>query len=68
MTDQTKNPIFWCLVCVVVGMGIGIWGMIKADCIGPNCWIGSGFLKWTGGILLVAGLVGWQVLGSNKRK
>jgi hypothetical protein len=65
--SELKNPIFWCLIAVLTGIGLGVWGMIKGDCIGTNCWVGSGFLKWTGGILAAAGLVGWQILGNRKR-
>jgi hypothetical protein len=66
--SELKNPIFWCLVAVLLGGGLLIWGAIKGDCSGPNCWVGSGFLKWAGGILLGAGLIGWQVFGNQKRK
>jgi hypothetical protein len=53
-------------IAFVGGIGIGAWGLIKADCIGPNCWVGSGFLKWTGGILIVAGLIGFFTFGNRK--
>jgi hypothetical protein len=36
MSDQKKNPIFWCFIAVLAGFGLGIWGLIKTDCIGPN--------------------------------
>lgn len=68
MTNQSKNPIFWGIIVLVLGMGLGIWGMIKGDCIGPNCWVGSGFLKWTGGLLCIAGLAGMAVFGGGKEK
>lgn len=68
MTNQTKNPLFWCIVAFIVGLGIGAWGLIKADCIGPNCWVGSGFLKWAGGILIVAGLAGMAIVGGKGRR
>lgn len=64
--SELKNPIFWCLISLLLGVGLGVWGMIKGDCIGPNCWVGSGFLKWAGGILAAAGLIGWQILGSRR--
>lgn len=68
MTNQSKNPIFWGLVVFVAGMGLGAWGLIKEECIGSNCWIGSGFLKWAGGILIITGLVGLAIFGGGKTK
>jgi hypothetical protein len=67
LKKESKNPIFWGLVAIVVGAALLIWGAVKADCGGPGCWAGSGFLKWTGGILIAAGLVCWALL-SNKPK
>jgi hypothetical protein len=68
MANEKKNPIFWGLIAVVVGIGLGIWGMIKADCIGgPGCWVGSGFLKWSGGILIAGGLGIWAIMSNPKR-
>lgn len=67
MTNQFKNPVFWCLISVLVGIGLGVLGLIRNDAIGN--YKGAGFLEWSGGILLLAGLIGWQVLGgSSKRK
>lgn len=66
MTNQSKNPVFWSLMVLLLGIGLGVWGMIKADCSGPNCWVGSGFLEWTGGILIVAGIAGFFTLGNRK--
>lgn len=68
MTNQFKNPIFWGLIILLSGIGLGVWGIIKGDCIGPNCWVGSGFLKWTGGILCIAGLGTWAIFGGGKTK
>jgi hypothetical protein len=56
------------LVAFIAGMGIGIWGLIKQDCIGPNCWVGSGFLLWTGGIMIVAGLIGMAMIGGKTNR
>ncbi len=65
--SELKNPVFWCVIAFFLGMGLGIWGMIKADCIGgPGCWIGSGFLKWAGGILIGGGLIGFFTVGNRK--
>lgn len=66
MSNQAKNPIFWCLIILLAGIGLGVWGMIKGDCIGLNCWVGSGFLKWAGGILCILGLGGFFVFGNRK--
>lgn len=68
MTNQTKNPAFWCLVSFVVGMGLGAWGLIKSDCIsGPGCWVGSGFLKITGIVLIALGAAGWAIMSNKPR-
>lgn len=66
MSNQTRNPIFWCLIIFLLGGALLIWGAIKGDCSGPNCWVGNGFLMWAGGILGVAGLVGWFIFGNRK--
>jgi len=68
MTNQSRNPIFWGLVIILLGIGLGVWGMIKGDCIGPNCWVGSGFLKWAGGILCIVALAIWGIFGGRKTK
>lgn len=52
-------------IAFVAGIGLGIWGMIKEDCSGPNCWVGSGFLMWTGGIMIVGGLIGMAAIGGK---
>ncbi len=57
--SELRNPMFWAFIILLAGIGLGVWGMIKADCIGPNCWVGSGFLKWTGGIMIVAAIGGF---------
>lgn len=66
--SESKNPIFISFIILLLGIGLGVWGMIKGDCIGPNCWVGSGFLKWAGGILVIAGLAGWATFGGGKTK
>jgi hypothetical protein len=68
MTNQTKSPIFWAFVAFVLGIGLGIWGLIKEDCIGgPGCWVGSGFLKVTAVILIVAGVAGFFTIKGKGR-
>lgn len=68
LKTESKNPIFWGLVAVLLGAGLLIWGAIKGDCIGANCWVGSGFLKWAGGILIAAGLGGWAFFGGGNTR
>lgn len=65
MKKQLKNPIFWCLVAVLVGIVLLIKGVYRNDAIGN--YKGAGAMLWTGGILLAAGLIGWQVLGKGKK-
>lgn len=67
MSNQLKNPIFKYLIILIIGVGLGVWGWIKEDCIGTNCWVGSGFIKWSGVALIVIGLAGWA-LSSNRPK
>lgn len=67
MTNQFKNPVFWGLVSFLSGFGFGAWGLVKRDCIGPECWVGSGFLLWTGGSLIVIALVIWAMVSYRKR-
>lgn len=66
MANETKNPVFWCVIAFFVGMGLGAWGWIKEDCIGPNCWVGSGAIKWTGIGLIVLSLIGFFTVGNKK--
>lgn len=67
--SELRNPLFWGLIAVVLGIALGIWGWSKGDCnSSPDCFHGSGFLKWTGGILIAAGLGIWAIFGSRKEK
>jgi len=69
MSNQTKNPIFWGLIAVVVGIALAIWGWNKGDCnSSPLCYVGSGFLKWTGGLLLAGGIIIWGIFGMGNKK
>lgn len=64
MTNQVKNPIFWCLVAVLVGILLLIWGGYRHEATGN--YKGSGAMLWAGGILLSGGLLGWQIFGKRK--
>lgn len=64
MSDQSKNPLFWCFIVLLIGIGLGVWGLIRNDAIGN--YKGAGFLEWSGGILIVAALIGWQKLGNRR--
>lgn len=70
MENQKKNhtPLVISIACFIVGMGLGAWGWIKEDCIGPNCWLGSGFIKWTGIAMIGIGLLGMKLIGGKKTK
>jgi hypothetical protein len=68
LKSESKNPIFICLIMLLIGAGLGVWGWIKSDCIGTNCWEGSGFLMWIGGILIVVAIAGWAIFGGGKEK
>lgn len=65
MKKLLKNPIFLCLVAVVLGIILFIVGQYRNDAIGN--YRGAGFLQWTGGILALGGLLGWQFFGNRKR-
>lgn len=65
---KTNVPLIICIAGFALGMVIGAWGLIREDCIGPNCWVGSGFLKWTGGIMIVGGLIGMAVVGGKSNR
>lgn len=68
MTNQSKNPIFISLTVLLLGIGLGVWGWIKGDCNSSvDCYAGSGFLKWAGGILIAAGMIGFFVFGNRRR-
>lgn len=70
MTNQKKTniPLLISIATFALGMIIGAWGLIKNDCIGPNCWVGSGFLMWTGGIMIVGGLIGMLTIGGKTKR
>jgi hypothetical protein len=66
---KTNTPLIICISIFVIGMGLGVWGLIKDECNGsPDCYVGSGFLLWTGGIMIVAGLAGMAIIGGRKEK
>jgi len=65
---KTNTPLIICISAFVLGMAIGAWGLIKEECIGPNCWVGSGFLMWTGGVMIVGGLLGMFLVGGKTKR
>lgn len=64
--SETRNPIFWGLIAVVIGAALWIWGAIRVDCSGPNCWHVSGFLIVSGITLVLGGIGSWFLFGSRK--
>ena len=66
---KTNTLIAISIIAFIAGIGLGVWGWIKEDCIsGPGCWAGSGFLIITGVILIIGGGFGmWKLTwGSGK--
>jgi hypothetical protein len=66
---KTNIPLLICVAAFALGMAIGAWGLIKEECNGsPNCYVGSGFLLWTGGLMIVGGLIGMAVIGGRAKR
>lgn len=58
-SKKTNTMTAISVIAFILGMGMGAWGLIKEDCIGgPGCWVGSGFLKIAGVVLIIGGLYG----------
>jgi hypothetical protein len=68
MTNEkkTNTPLIICIIAFVLGMVIAALGWIKEDCIGPNCWVGSGAIKWSGIVIGIIGLGGMAIIGGRK--
>lgn len=65
MTNQTKNPIFWCFVLVLVGFTLLIWGVNRNDAIGN--YKGAGAIITAAIIFIVGGIGGWFLFGDRKK-
>ena len=66
---KTNFPLVICIAAFVIGMGVGAWGLIKDECNGsPDCYVGSGFLMWAGGIMIVGGLLGMLLIGGKTNR
>jgi TRAP-type C4-dicarboxylate transport system permease small subunit len=66
---KTNIPLVICIAAFIIGMGVGAWGLIKDECNGsPDCYVGSGFLMWTGGIMIVSGLLGMLLIGGKTNR
>lgn len=66
---NTNIPLLIFIICFIGGVGIGAWGWIKEDCQGgPGCWIGSGFLIWTGVTMIIGGLLGMLLIGGKTKR
>lgn len=65
---KTHGPLIICIAAFALGMIIGAWGINKGDCnSSPDCYVGSGFLKWAGGIMIVVGLIGMAAIGGKTK-
>jgi hypothetical protein len=70
MANEKSNvPTIVSVIAFIAGIGMGVWGLIKEDCIsGPGCWIGSGFLQIAGVVLIIAGAIGmWKFTWGAKK-
>jgi hypothetical protein len=66
---KTNIPLLISIIAFALGMILGAWGLNKVDCnSGPGCWVGSGFLMWTGGIMIVGGLIGMAAIGGKTKR
>lgn len=65
---KTNVPLVISIICFVLGMVVGALGWIKEDCIGPECWVGSGAIKWTGVAIGIIGLIGMAVIGGRTKR
>lgn len=68
MTNQFKNPLFWCFVLLLGGMIIGGWGWDKNESTIPSRTEGADFMMISGVVSIVAGLIGFYILGNRKSK
>jgi hypothetical protein len=64
--SEIKNPIFICLIAVVLGAATAVIGWIKYDSTKASATHGSITMMIIGGAFLVAGLAGWQIFGNRK--
>lgn len=64
--SETRNPLLWALIAVIIGAALWIWGAVRVDCSGPNCWHGSGFLI-AAGVTLVLGGIGYGFIAGNRK-
>jgi len=66
MTNQTKNPIFWCAVAFVVGLAVAAWGWDKNESTIEARTHGAIFMIVAGCIVAGLGLLGFFTLGNKK--
>lgn len=66
--EKTNIPLVISILAFLLGMLLAALGWIKEDCIGLNCWVGSGFIKWTGIIVGVIGLAGMAIIGGKTKR
>lgn len=64
MANEKNNPIFWSVLAFIVGIGVGIWGLVKED---SDNYVGSGALLVIAVILIVGGIIGMFYFGGKKR-
>ena len=66
--SELKNPIFLCLVSVLLGIGLLVWGHLKDESTIASRVPGGVAMMIAGGIFIVSGLIGWFVIGNGNNK
>jgi TRAP-type C4-dicarboxylate transport system permease small subunit len=70
MTTQKKTnvPLLICIISFALGMIIGAWGWDKHESTIAARTVGSVFMMWTGGIMIVGGLLGMLLIGGKTKR
>lgn len=65
--SESRNPIFWCLVAIVIGAVLAAWGWDKNESTIAERTHGAVGMIVTGCLLLAGGIGGWFIFGNNKK-
>jgi TRAP-type C4-dicarboxylate transport system permease small subunit len=68
-TQKKTNPVLLaCVIAFFLGMIIGGWGWDKNESTIPERTKGGVAMMWTGGIMIVSGLLGMFLLGGKTKR